>query len=787
MKQRRSDGSAMLAKVIAVAIVAATLYWVADTYYVMVLQESAYAVALEELGFFDAFLLQIPPHALFGRLGVLLSCLLGGWASAWFVYRWQQGRSEVALREGRLRLAETSARLAVWEYSPEVNRFEHDGSWPLLLGYEPGELADGADELDLAVIAHPDDWSAACEARRLHFDGEKERYECELRVLGKGKRWIWLHASGQLSTEDCADGTRHMLGTHYDITERYEAAEAIRQREERFRSLFTNSPVGIIEQDWSHLRDELARFVRSANVDPAVHFQNHPDEVVHFLGLADSIGANDAALRLLEADTSELLFRDLGRIVTRESLPDLGNMLTAVYEGAQRYSVDVPLRTLSGVDLEVGISVARIPAETGWPVILSFVDLTQRKFAEDERRRNERGMEHRQRLQSLGVLTGGIAHDFNNLLVGILGNADLAMESAGEEGGVSAHLSDIMAAARSAANLCKQMLAYAGKSAILLDDVDLSQVIEQVYSMVRSSMSPKAHVRFELGQDSPTMHGDASQIEQVVLNLVMNAADAVDEGGGDIIVRTGTTECRQKDLVRFEGGEELIPGAYVYLEVEDDGCGMSRDTMRHVFEPFFTTKFSGRGLGMAAVIGIMRGHHGGICVNSEPGVGTTFRAIFPFAPPKHSEGKENATIEADGTARDSAERWTGVGTILFADDEEQVRDVGCRILERLGFSVVCARDGSEAVEAFAESPDLFERVILDLSMPGMDGVETWAEMRKIKLDVSVVICSGHGRREILSRVAPNVPAAVIEKPYEVAAMRDCLRSLEEADQEAQAS
>jgi signal transduction histidine kinase/ActR/RegA family two-component response regulator len=785
MKQHGSDGSAVLAKVIMVAIVAATLYWVADTYYVMILQESAYAIARDPLDFFDAFAWNIPAHALFGRLGVLLTCLLGGWASAWFVYRWQQGRTEVAIRDGRLKLAETSASVAVWEYDPATDHYEHDISWPLVLGYDPDEVALDAPELDLGRIAHPEDWRGACEARRRYLKGDADHYECEIRVKGKGDKCIWLHAYGQMGTEMRSDGSLYMLGTHCDITERREAAEAIRRREQRFRSLFMNSPIGMIEQDWSTLREEVARFVRSANVDPAVHFRSHPEEVLHFLRQADSTGANEAALRLFEAQSSGQLLRELDRTVTKESLGPLGNMLTAVYEGAQRYSCDVKLRSLEGNEIEAGLCVACIPDENGWPVILSYVDLTQRKMAEEERRRNERGMEHRQRLQSLGVLTGGIAHDFNNLLVGILGNADLAMEAAREDERVSYYLSDIMTAARSAANLCKQMLAYAGKSAVLLDDVNLNQVIEHVHSMVRSSISAKARVRFELSQESPTMHGDASQVEQVVLNLVMNAADAVEEGGGDIILRTGTVDCTAEMLREYEGGDELMPGNYVYLEVADNGCGMNDETLHRVFEPFFTTKFSGRGLGMAAVTGIMRGHHGGIRARSQLGVGTTFRALFPFAAPKQ-DASETEPVRSRSTQPD-LDAWSGVGTILFADDEDQVRDVGRRILERLGFSVVCARDGQEAVTAFAESPDLFERVILDLSMPGMDGIETWAEMRRIKPEVSVVICSGHGRREILQRVAPNKPAAVIEKPYEVFGMMECLRSLEEAEQKALAT
>jgi PAS domain S-box-containing protein len=780
MKQRRREGNRLLAQVVTVALVAATLYWVADTYYVMILQESAQATTWDPMGFFDAFIWNVPDHALFGRLGVLLTCTVGAWASAWFVYQWHKGRDEVEIQDGRLRLAETAAGLAVWEYHSATDSFEHDASWPLVLGYDAHDENVSDQDLDLENIAHPEDWRAACEARRRYLKGETDRYECEIRVQGKDGRWIWLHACGQVIGDD-SDGAPRMLGTHYDITERREAAETIRRRERRYRSLFMNSPIGMIEQDWSELRKEIARFVSSANVDPAAHFRSHPDEVLRFLESAHSIGANEAALRLFETGSSEQLLSQLDRIFTPESLGPLGNMVTAVYEGAQRYSCDVRLRSLGGQEIEAGLCVACIPDEDSCPVILSFVDLTQRKIAEEERRRNERGMEHRQRLQSLGVLTGGIAHDFNNLLVGILGNADLALEAARDDEGVSYFLADIMTAARSAANLCKQMLAYAGKSAILLDDVNLNQVVEHVHSMVRGSMSPKVRVRFELSPNSPTIHGDASQIEQIVLNLVLNAADAVEEEGGDVVLRTGEADCTQEMLREYEGGEELMPGNYVYLEVADNGCGMSEETMRRVFEPFFTTKFSGRGLGMAAVMGIMRGHHGAIRVRSQFGVGTTFRAIFSFASPKlkADDGETDGMAVSPTRSREGAEPWTGVGTILFADDEDQVRDVGRRILERLGFSVVCARDGQEAVSAFAESPDLFERVILDLSMPGMDGIETWAEMRRIKRDVSVVICSGHGRREILQRVAPNQPAAVIEKPYEVVAMMECLRSLEE--------
>lgn len=774
MNQRDSECSVMLRKVVVVAFVVAALYWVADSYYVVLLQERAYPVVFEPLEFFDAFIRRIPPHALFGRLGVLLCCLLGGWGSAWFVYRWHLGLVEVATRDGRLRLAEVSARLAVWEYNCQTDRFVHDVSWPLILGYDPERIDLEAPELDIARIAHPEDWQAACEARRQHLRGEAERYECELRVRGRDGRWIWLHAYGLLSAETGPNGETIMLGTHYDISERREAAEAVLQREQRFRSLFTNSPIGMIEQDWRSLRQDIARFVHDGDLDPATFFQSQPAEVPRFWRTADSVGANEAAVQLFEAEDTKHLLANLTGILTKESLPPLGRLLTAVYEGAQRYSCDVRLQTLAGRGLEVNLSVARIPAAEGWPVILSFVDLTQRKLAEEERRRNERGLEHRQRLQSLGVLTGGIAHDFNNLLVGILGNADLALEAAREDGRLSYYLSDIMAAARSAANLCKQMLAYAGKSTILLDDVNLNQVVEQVHAMVRGSISAKTRVLFELSHEAPTMHGDASQIEQVVLNLIMNAIDAVGTAGGDIILRTGTTDCASETLTEFEGGEELMPGNYAYLEVADNGCGMNEETMRHVFEPFFTTKFSGRGLGMAAVTGIMRGHHGAIRVRSQLGVGTTFRAIFPFAASKGMAGTAPP-------ASQTQETWTGVGTILFADDEDQVRDVGRRILERLGFSVVCARDGSEAIAAFAESPDLFERVILDLSMPGMDGIETWAELRRIKPEVSVVICSGHGRREILQRVGTNQPAAIIEKPYEVVAMMECLRSLEEAE------
>jgi PAS domain S-box-containing protein len=393
--------------------------------------------------------------------------------------------------------------------------------------------------------------------------------------------------------------------------------------------------------------------------------------------------------------------------------------------------------------------------------VMTFVSGTiaaaiERMRAQEERRELEEQMRHAQKLESLGVLAGGIAHDFNNLLTGIMGNADLALMTAAEETSVGKSLKEIKKSAERAAELSRQMLAYSGRGNFVIEPIDLNDVLAEMSNLLEVSISKKATLRCDLAGGLPSVVGDATQVRQVIMNLITNASDAIGDAEGIIRLSTGVVECSQSDLAECYAGSELPAGTYAYVEVADSGCGMSEDTLQRIFDPFFTTKFTGRGLGLAAALGIMRGHGGGIRVESEEGRGTVFRILLP------TDGSQASSQEAPVVERPTV---ASEGVVLLVDDEETVRLVGASMLEQSGFSVVTAADGSEAVDYFREHQDEIGCVLLDLTMPRMDGRETFDELRRIRSDVRVVLSSGYSEQEVYGRFAGQGIAGFVQKPY----------------------
>jgi len=377
--------------------------------------------------------------------------------------------------------------------------------------------------------------------------------------------------------------------------------------------------------------------------------------------------------------------------------------------------------------------------------------------AEQQRLDLETQMQQAQRLESLGILAGGIAHDFNNLLTAILGHANLALIDLAPESPARDSLREIDKASGRAAELCRQMLAYAGKGRFVLEPVNLSRLIEEVVQLLHVSISKKVVLNCQLAEGLPEIEADPAQMRQVAMNLVINAAEAIGDTDGVIAISTGVMQC-DEDILR---GSRLIeppaPGRYIYLEVTDTGCGMDTETRARIFDPFFTTKFAGRGLGLAAVLGIVRSHRGALRVESERGRGTTFRVMFPAG------AKAAAPAESGG----GTASWRGTGTVLLVDDEEPVRNVAGRMLKHFGFAVLGAGDGREAVELYRAHAAEIVCVLLDLAMPRMDGEETFRELRRIRPDVRVVLASGYSDQEILGRFRTAGLAGFIEKPFQL--------------------
>jgi CheY-like chemotaxis protein len=329
-----------------------------------------------------------------------------------------------------------------------------------------------------------------------------------------------------------------------------------------------------------------------------------------------------------------------------------------------------------------------------------------------------------------------------------------------------AHLGQIGAAARRAADLCRQMLAYSGKGRFVVRPLDMSEVVEEMAHMLEVSISKKVALRFELARGLPAVQADASQLRQVAMNLILNASESIGEISGVVSVRTGVVSCDADYLASTWVTDELAEGQYVFLEVTDTGCGMDAETRERIFDPFYTTKFTGRGLGLAAVLGIVRGHQGAIKVYSEPGRGSSFKVLLPAV---------EAAAQPVSHHVEAAEVWHGSGLILLVDDEESVRGVGRSMLERLGFAVVTAGDGQEAVSVYRARADEIACVVLDLTMPRMDGEEAFRELRQVRPDVRVILSSGYNEQEVTQRFAGKGLAGFLEKPYRLETLRAQLR------------
>ncbi len=395
-----------------------------------------------------------------------------------------------------------------------------------------------------------------------------------------------------------------------------------------------------------------------------------------------------------------------------------------------------------------------------------FVDATELKRSEKERGALAAKVQHAQKLESLGVLAGGIAHDFNNLLVGILGNAELALETLPQREPAKRFLEGIATTSKRAAELANQLLAYAGKGRFVVSTFDLNALIEELSSLLEASISKKASLRFDLADEAPCLEADATQIRQVVMNLITNASDAIGDGDGVISIRTGVMAVDRAYLSRTFLDEELPEGRYVFFEVGDTGCGMDTETKRRMFDPFFSTKTAGRGLGMAALLGIVRGHHGAIRVSSKPGAGTTIRVLLP------ASGRE-----APPVALESTTIWRGSGKVLVVDDETVVREVAEAILSGAGFEVLAAKDGIEALEVVRRQGNELVAVLLDLAMPHLDGAETARELRRLCPQIKILLCSGYSELAVDQLVADGTVSGFLHKPFSPSTLIDELRKL----------
>ncbi len=532
-------------------------------------------------------------------------------------------------------------------------------------------------------------------------------------------RFVWNVAPGHEETYD------RVYYSLLDITPLKQVEAALRDSEARFRELAEQLPEMIMEVD-------LTGRTTFANRS-AVERTGYSKE--EFEGLA--------ATDLVIPGERDRLTRNFRRRIAGESFPP------EEYTARRKDGSEAPILVHNAL-------VVRNGRPAGLRGII--LDLTDRKRAEADRLRLEQRVQQAQKMESLAVLAGGIAHDFNNLLASILGNLDLARLEIQPNSAAGGYLHNVERASQRAAELCRELLAYSGKGRFEVEAADLSAIAREMTQLLAVSISKRAVIRYYLAEGLPPVEVDATQIRQIVMNLITNASESLGGREGVITVTTGVMECPAEYLAEALGGEALPAGRYDYFEVADTGCGMDGETRRRIFDPFFTTKVSGRGLGLAAVLGIVRGHRGAVRVKTAPGQGSAFRVLLPAG---------GASRPAPPPAAAPA---AASGTVLVVDDEEAVRVVVGRMLEKAGFRVLLAADGAKAVEIFRENADAVSCVLLDVTMPQMDGAEAFRQMAEIRPGVRVLLASGYSEQDVLPLFAGRRLAAFIQKPYQMSAL-----------------
>ncbi|MCD4707702.1 MAG: PAS domain-containing protein [Candidatus Sabulitectum sp.] len=636
----------------------------------------------------------------------------------------------ISLKESEKRLDQAldQANLGSWDCNLLTGEAINNKHYSLMLGYSQGE-ADFSYSGWLNQV-HPGDRGLLEEYMKEFLNSADDRFEFEYRMRTKTGEWVWIHSCGGIAERDENGKPLRMTGIHQDISGRklseYLARKAV--------------------DDWENTFDSLPELIAVLDAEGTIIRVNKTQALALGMTREECIGRKLCTLMFPD---------DLSR---KSCIPDFisGKIkpltLQEVYiEKLQRY-------------YEVSMSVLVDPDDGSIRVMHVARDISERKAAGKQQREMESRVQHTQKLESLGVLAGGIAHDFNNILMAIRGYTDLATSAVKEGEQVFEYLKEINKSVGVASELSGQMLAYSGRGNFVVETVYINDIIKKMRPMVQVSVSRKAELRINTNEDLPPVKVDSTQMEQVILNLLTNASEAIGSSRGTITLTTGFEKILPPG--RTNSGKTKQP--YVFIKVDDTGCGMSPEVLEKLFEPFYTTKVTGRGLGMAVVHGIVEGHKGFVTVSSEQGVGSSFKIFIPAV------DKADKQMFSETEIKPSLSNVIPTG-VLLVDDEANIVFIGRHVLQKYKYTVFSATNGEEALQVYRKNKELIQCVILDLTMPVMDGVECLRELKKIDPTVRVILSSGYNRQDAESKIHLDDIAGYLKKPYGLRALLAAVR------------
>ena len=645
----------------------------------------------------------------------------------------ERKHAEIVLKdkEYELEQAQLLAKTGSWTYDPVIQKSTWSKGMFQIWGLDPSRGLFPVE--DHQKYIHPDDYPKF-EAVLKEAVEHGAPYSMELRI----KRPDGIEKTIITICEPLCDSTGKVVklrGTNQDITESKKVEKELLAAKEFLELTQRSAGAGLWAWDfasgelsWSPEQYQL--FGLDPSVGPPTFdlWRNvvHPDD----LKLAES-KIRDAIRE------HEQLFNEY-RIITHS-----GEIRWINAIGQISYDNSGEPRRMSGICL----------------------DITNRKKDEEKKLIFEQQLQHSQKLESLGVLSGGIAHDFNNILAIIIGYCGLIKMNYETS---EKNIPEIEKAAERAASLCRQMMSYAGKAQLTMTQVNMWATVDEMITLLKTTLPQNAEIKADLPTNLPYITADASQLRQIVMNLIINASEAIGNEQGEIRVSLDKVTVTAKESIVDYNGKVIPSGEYVCLEVADNGCGMDEETKWRVFEPFYTTKFTGRGLGMSAVLGIINSHNGALQLFSQRGKGTTFRVYLPVP-------KDDSVRNGKNSSEAPPVEWQGSGTVLLVDDEDQVRLIAKAFLEMFGFTVLEAVNGREALELFMKNSAKITLVVSDIGMPVMDGYKLFGELKNLSPKLPIIISSGFGDTDVTSRLGSDNVAGIISKPYNSNQLRDVLK------------